>query len=562
MDHSLDILLIKVPEIDFEEKKISYTEFLSLDVPPIPLGIASLSAYLKKMTSHRVHLLDLFAEGFEVFKEKQERKIFLDLLEEHISAIRPDVIGISALMIINHKWVHHVAMRAKQMNPNSKVIVGGGYASILPDRILEDSNVDFIVTGEGEEALLKIIDTNFDRGKLVAVDGIGFRADSGENIVNRKTDFIKDIDSLPFYDWEGIKLENYIKHHKNRFVSYITSRGCPFGCSFCSSHLLWGKNFRPMSAKRVLDEIDYLVRKYKVERIEFRDDNLTLNKERILGILNGFIERQYNLSWNNPNAVAIVTLNRHIIETFKKSGCDLLIIAIESGSERVMKEIIKGKQLNKNKTREVCKIAKDVGLKVQTAFMVGFPGETREDIEQTRNFALELRCDWNQISIATPFPGTEMYKVCEDKGYFVKSDNDLERYRYGFANIRTDQFDDKWIKERAYEINIEVNFLENHNFEDDPEYAVALFGDILSRYPKHLVGILCLAYAYKVMGDSQLSGETIKRALNLVENEPDIYETYKKYIDDAHPIFGEFSRLLDISRSSALLRNVEGARSA
>jgi radical SAM superfamily enzyme YgiQ (UPF0313 family) len=537
-------MLINVPEIDFEEKRISYTEVLAVDLPTIPLGIASLSAYLKKFTEHRIHLLDIFAEGFDAFKEKLDRKVFLDLIEEHIRKIRPDIIGISALMIINYKWVHHVARVAKQLNPNVKVIVGGGYSAILPDRVLEDSNVDFITTGEGEEVLLSIIDADFDREKLASVDGIGFRTNSGEVIINRKTRFINDLDSLPFCDWEGIKLENYMKHYKDRVVSYITSRGCPFGCSFCSSHLLWGKKFRPMSAKRVLDEIDYLVKKYKIERIEFRDDNLALNKKRVLDIFNGFIDRQYNLSWNNPNAVAIATLDRHIIETFKKSGCDVLIIAIESGSEKVIKEIIRGKPVTKNKTREVCEIARDVGLKVQTAFMVGFPGETMEDIEQTKNFALELGCDWNQISIATSFPGTEMYKVCEDKGYFVKADNDLERYRYGFANIKTEHFDDTWIKEKAYEINIEVNFLRNRNFKDDPKYAIILFEHVLSRYPKHLIGILCLAYAYKIIGEMQNAEDTVKRALDLVEKEPEIFETYEKYIDNVNPIFDDFLSLL------------------
>lgn len=556
MSRSLDILLTKVPEIDFEEKKISYSESLSLDAPPIPLGVASLSAYLKQKTSHRLHLFDIFAEGFEAFKETHDRKVFLDLIEERIRTIKPDVIGLSALMIINYKWVHHVARVAKQLNPEVKVIVGGGYASILPDRVLEDSNVDFIVIGEGEEVLLKILDTDFDREKLAGVDGLGFRTESGDNIVNRKTEFIKDVDSLPFYDWEGIKLENYMKHHKDRFVSYITSRGCPFGCSFCSTRLLWGRHFRPMSAKRVLDEIDYLVRKYKIERMEFRDDNLTLNKERVLGILNGFIDRQYNLTWNNPNAVAIVTLDRHVIETFKKSGCDALIIAIESGSERVIREIIRGKPVTKKKAKEVCEMARDVGLKVQTAFIIGFPGETREDIEETRNFALDLGCDWNQISIATPFPGTEMYKVCEENGYFVKADSDLERYRYGFANVRTEHFDDKWIKEKAYDINIEVNFLRNHNFRNDPQYAVTLFEDILSRYPKHFVGILCLAYAHKVMGELQRADDTLERALDLVGSEPDIYDTYKKYMDDANPIFDDFLRLRNISKSCARMRNV------
>jgi len=547
MGNHLNILLIKVPEIDFEEKKISYTESLSLDAPPIPLGIASLSAYLKKMSAHTVHILDVFAEGFDKYNKEKNRKAFFDIIEDRINSIRPDVVGISALMVINHKWVHHVARIAKQINPEIKVIVGGGYATILPQRNLENTNVDFIVLGEGEETLLTILNENFDKEKLSDVDGIGFRTLSGEKVINPKKSFIKDVNSLPFYDWEGIKLENYMKHHKKRFVSYITSRGCPFGCTFCSTFLQWGRKFRPLSSKRVLDEIDYLVKKYNIEHIEFRDDNLTLNNERVLDILNGMIDRKYNLSWTDPNAVAIVSLDQHLIEVIKKSGCQTLIVAIESGSERVLKDIIH-KPVNKDKVREVCKAAKAVGLKVQTAFIIGFPGETKEDIEETKNFALELKCDWNQISIATPFPGTEMYEVCEKNSYFVKNDADLERYRYGFANIKTEDFDDKWVKDKAYEINIEVNFLKNHLLQDDPEYAISVFEDILGRYPKHLIAILCLAYAYKLTNNTKKARIVTARACDLMKNDPDIFETYKKYIEPGNPIFEDILKEVTVHR--------------
>lgn len=533
---------MKVPEIDYEEKKTSYTESLSLGAPPIPLGIASLSAYLKKTTPHEVLLSDIFLEGFDAYSGTHDREVFFNIIENRIRETMPDVVGISALMIINYKWVHHVANVAKRIKPDIKVIVGGGYASILPDRVLDDGNVDFIVIGEGEETLLNILETGFDAEKLAGAPGVGFRDGSGRKAINRRTGIIADVDSLPFYDWEGIGLRNYMKRHKEGYVSYITSRGCPFKCTFCSTHLLWGRKFRPLSAKRVLEEIDYLVKNYNIRFIEFRDDNLTLDKARILEILRGFIERGYKLTWNNPNAVAIVTLDEQVIRTMKESGCDTLIIAVESGSERVLKEVIH-KPVTRQKAKEVCRIGKDVGLKVQTAFIIGFPGETKKEIDETRNFAIELQCDWNQFSIATPFPGTEMYEICKEKNYFVKAESDLERYRYGFANISTDEFDDRWLKEKTYDINIEVNFLRNHNFEDDPEYAIILFKDILSRYPKHLVGIFCLAHACRKAGKMKEADDTVKRANYLIENDPELYETYKKYIDPENPVFEGFSGL-------------------
>jgi anaerobic magnesium-protoporphyrin IX monomethyl ester cyclase len=323
-----------------------------------------------------------------------------------------------------------------------------------------------------------------------------------------------------------------MSYRKNRFVSYVTSRGCPFGCAFCSTHLMWGSKFRPFSATRVLDEIDYILDRYGAEEFEFSDDNLTLNKKRILDILHGFIKRGYNFTWTHPNAVAVVTLDREVLEAMRGSGCDVLTIAPESGCERVLKEIIH-KPVTKDKIREAVKMAKEIGFKIQAAWIVGFPGETRDEIDETRDFILELKLDRNQISIATPFLGTEMYSLCKEKGYLVEAANDFERYRYGFANIRTQDWDEKWLKQKAYDINIEVNFVKNHSIEDDPKYAVNMFEDILSRYPKHLVASQCLARAYDRIGKKDKAKSIQSGIKTLIKHEPEIYGIYKKYMENA-----------------------------
>ncbi|MDH3348724.1 MAG: radical SAM protein, partial [Desulfobulbaceae bacterium] len=550
----LKILLFKVPEIDFTEKEISYSEVLSVPVPPIPLGVASLSAYLKKNTDHAIHLCDIYRDGYEGYLSSHSNDGFLELIQDRIREIQPDVIGISSLMIINYGWVHYVTKLAKEINSKVVTIVGGGYAGLLPEIVMQDDNVDFIVAGEGERTLLKILQADFSKDKLADVPGVGFRSDQNELHLNRELQFIEDMDIIPFFDWKGIRLERYLQY-TNGSVSYITSRGCPFGCSFCSTHLMWGRKFRPLPASRVLDEIDYLVSEYSVRNIEFRDDNLTLDKDRAVTIFQGLIERGYDLTWTCPNALAVITLDQGVLELIKKSGCELFVIAIESGSERVIKDIIQ-KPISKEKVREVVRIAKEIGLLVHTAYIIGFPGETLDDIEQTRDFILELECDWNQISIATPLPGTEMHRVCEENDYFVNAEMDLERFRYGVANIRTDQFDERWIKTKAYDINIEANFIKNHNFKENPLLAVKKFRERLASYPKHLIALFCLAYAYKLSGDGANAQATLVQAFELIAEEPEIYQTYKKYIDPSHPIFVDsYQKAADLGLAGNELAN-------
>jgi magnesium-protoporphyrin IX monomethyl ester (oxidative) cyclase len=539
--HNKKVLLIKAPEIDFESKNLKYNEVLSASAPSIPLGIASLSAYLKQKTTHEILNFDPYLEGIEIFKTSNNHDLFKDIIREYIKKVQPDFVCISALMIVNYKWVEFIAKTTKDIKPDALVIVGGGYPTLMPHRVLADKNVDIIILGEGEIPLKRVLDVGGSQSSLQEIDGIGFRQPNGAIVINEKKSFIENVDDLPFMDWEGINIKKYMIFYHPGFISYITSRGCPFGCSFCSTHHIWGKRFRPFSAERVLAEIDYLVKNYGMNHLEFRDDNFTLNKRRTVDILSGIINRGYKLQIEVTNGLAITTLDEEILKLFKRAGCDIITYAIESGSDRVINEIIH-KPVDKKKVKEMCRIAKEVGLKIHTAFIVGFPGETKEEIEETKKFILELKCDWNQISIATPFPGTKMFEICEENSFFADTTIDLERYRYGFANIRTQDFNETWLKEKVYDINIEVNFLNNHNFIDNPHQAVEEFHYVVSRYPKHVIAFFCLSYALKLTGKHKDSEKILQDIIDIKEKEPEIFRVYEKYLDPLNPIFSDYFR--------------------
>jgi magnesium-protoporphyrin IX monomethyl ester (oxidative) cyclase len=210
---------------------------------------------------------------------------------------------------------------------------------------------------------------------------------------------------------------------KKRAISMITSRGCPFNCSFCSVHLHMGKMFRAHSADYVVDHIQYVVAKYGVKTIYFEDDNLTLDLKRFEAICDKIIENDISISWETPNGVRPDYLTCSLLKKMKKSGCQSVFFGIESGDQFVLDHII-DKSLRLKKVIEVAKMCKEIGLKTGGFYIIGFPGETKEDMLKTVQFALRLKRDFDvgmHLFIATPLYGTRLYRECKYKGYLSKN---------------------------------------------------------------------------------------------------------------------------------------------
>ena len=248
--------------------------------------------------------------------------------------------------------------------------------------------------------------------------------------LNSPRSFIKNLDELPYPAYDLMNMEQYLspknmgyRSFRNRAISMITSRGCPFNCCFCSVHLHMGKEFRANSSSYVLNHIQYVVEKFNVKNIFFEDDNLTLDLARFEAICDGIIAKKLKIGWETPNGVRADCLNLNLLKKMKKSGCHSVFFGVESGDQQILDNVI-CKNLDLNRVVEVAKICKDIGLKTGAFYIIGFPGEKKENMQKTVDFALVLKRDFDvgmHLFIATPTHGTRLYEECKAKGYIQEN---------------------------------------------------------------------------------------------------------------------------------------------
>jgi magnesium-protoporphyrin IX monomethyl ester (oxidative) cyclase len=238
-----------------------------------------------------------------------------------------------------------------------------------------------------------------------------------------KTKFITDLDRLPFPARHLLNMEGYfgLEHshgtrRRKRFSPIVTSRGCPARCTFCSAYKVWGRKFRQRSPENVIAEMKHIKEKYGIEEIMFEDDNTTLNLKRAERIFDLMIEEKINFVWDTPNGVAAFALNENLIDKIKASGCYKLNLALESGNQFVLDNIVK-KPLKLERAKQLIKYAQSIGLDVGIFLIMGMPGETREQMWDSFRLAKDLGIYTPFISIATPYPGSELYDICRESKY-------------------------------------------------------------------------------------------------------------------------------------------------
>ena len=237
----------------------------------------------------------------------------------------------------------------------------------------------------------------------------------------------------------------YVKHHP--VTNMVTSRGCPAKCSFCSIHTVWGRRFRYHSAQRVLAEMEHLIEQYGVRELQFEDDNLTLNKPRMREICHAMIERKLGLTWTTPNGAAIWALDEDLVGLMRRAGCHHLTLAVESGSQEVLRNII-GKPLDLSRVRPIVNACRAEGMGVSLFFVVGFPGESKADIRKTFDFAMSLDVDQACFFTATPYPGTALFRQCVELG-LLKTPVDYTQLRVGRPAFGTAEWSAEELAEMA-----------------------------------------------------------------------------------------------------------------
>jgi len=422
-----------------------------------PLGLAYLGTAVKK-AGFDVVALDAAAE-------RPAREIKNDLLlfgldekelQERIAEIKPEAVGIGCFFSSRFPAVIEAARVVKKIDENIITVTGGIHTSLMPVKVCSNPEIDFAVIGEGERTFVEFLKAVSEGGGFENIDGLAYKTNRGIKLNPRKS-YVEDLDGLGFPAWELFDMEKYLGIGEGRwdlgggrYAPVVTSRSCPYRCTFCSIHHVMGPKYRTHSPEYVVDMIDTLAKKYNVDEISFEDDNLTYDKDRFTSICRGIIDRGINIKWNTPNGVHVGSLDRDSIEWAKRSGCDSLNLAVESGDDFIRNKVIK-KGLSSESIYRAARACRDMGIKTNAYFVIGMPGETEESINKSRKLLSDLKFNNVSIFVATPMPGTRLYDECIAKGYLDKNSYEADFINYQAAiftqpSIETPEFDRKKIR--------------------------------------------------------------------------------------------------------------------
>lgn len=368
----------------------------------IPHGLASIGAVLLK-NNVECRIIDAYAEDLTVGD-----------VADRVAAYSPSAVGISTVTPVA-EMAHSLAKAIKSRDRSIKIILGGPHPSILPDDVMADSNIDFIVRGEGDNSFLNLVRC-LETGKgFDAVDGITFRRD-GKVLHNKEAGYIADLDSLPSPAYELLPMHLYTVPPQWSIAtpSYqmIASRGCPYNCSFCCTGM--GKQIRFKSARRVCDEIEHLIKDYKCRQIVFVDTTFPSSSRHAESVCNEMIARGLHkkIVWFTSTRVDIV--DQKMLDLMRKAGCRLVTFGVESGNQCILDSV--GKRVTLAQVADAVKMTHRAGIDVTAAYILGLPGETYETMVETIEFSKKLNTLYAQFNIIVPYPGTAIFDYAEKNG--------------------------------------------------------------------------------------------------------------------------------------------------
>ena len=392
-----------------------------------PLGLAYLAAVLCQ-NDYQVSIIDM---SIGARRKSSDGYYYIGKSWDETGVIlakeKPDIVGVGCPFSSRLPFAIRTVNLVKEILPKAKVIMGGLHPTIAPNETLEKSGADYIVIGEGEKVLIRLLAAIQSGEDVSSIDAVGGYY-KGKRFINPQLDLPEPLDDIPHPARDLLDMDSYIGQpmalwsaRKNRQTSVITSRGCPMKCTFCSAHRQSGHKWRGRSTENVLEELQLLKDRYRIESIAFFDDNFALNRKRLREICQGMIDRKMNLVWSTPNGITVKTLDLETLKLMRESGCEMLNLAIESGDEYILNSVI-NKNQSIDQVREVAENCHDLGIVTNGYFVIGMPGETENSIIKSIEFAKSLPLRDVGVFIATPFPGTQLFEDGIKEGYLDKNE--------------------------------------------------------------------------------------------------------------------------------------------
>ena len=349
---------------------------------------------------------------------------------------RPDIVGITSKST-TLKSACMVAQVVKKVDKDITVIIGGSGVATSVEEVLQNATVDFVVRYEGERTMVELVEAlHTSEPDFHLIDGISFR--EADQIVHTKDrPLVEDIDSIAFPARHLVIGAENLPDILFKAIQgdIVTSRGCPYSCTFCSANIAWGgHSVRMRSAENVIKEVIQQKEQYGVKIFTFWDDLFTSDKKRVVDICNMLIELNANIKW--VCFIRVNNVDRELIALMKKAGCIRVEVGLESGSDRVLKIMQKGITLEQ--TRNAAKILNEIGLRWTALLMMGLPGETKEEMAATMDL-LKLNPSEVVLSVFSPYPGSALYAKLEAEGK-LRDDDALTANHYYGGVMPADEF--------------------------------------------------------------------------------------------------------------------------
>jgi radical SAM superfamily enzyme YgiQ (UPF0313 family) len=430
----------------------------------LPLGLAYVAASLEK-AGFQVEVLDNY------LLEKP-----IDGVKLEVKQRNPEIVGITCSSATYSRCIE-TAKAIKDALPSCKVVVGGWHPTYEPVSMLQHQEIDYVVMGEGERAMVELstfITEGRDERDLASVAGIAYRQKG--QIVKTAQQFISNLDEVPFPARHLLPMHMYDRQIEYLSVKPVDNmnimRGCPYNCAFCETKQLWGSACRGFSPKYILEEIKHLMANYGTKGIYFINDNFTIRKKGTSELCTLIRNENIDLEWVCDTRVDLVS--RELLREMKSAGCKTIWFGGESGSQRILDRV--NKRVTLAQTEAAFKMCREEGIQTACSFLLGIPGETKEEMKATFKFARKLDPDWCRFNIFVAVPGSALYREVMEKGLY-------DRVEDFAAYVKTDEFN--------YESLLDVQRRFHRDFNRSPKRVLRKirqegFFSVLKKSPRYL----------------------------------------------------------------------------
>jgi len=541
-----NFLFINPSPMPFKEQKVFLNEGDTSRLPDfsVPIGILDLAAYIEKNVDDIcIELLDVAADLHKVFRNNENHRnpdLSLDKFyksEIESVSMEPDIVGISILYSTSYYSSLELVRLAREKWPNALLIGGGNHTSAYYQEVLESPYIDLVFRGEAEIPLVQfLLEYQASNGKVnTGIQGVYDRekasnySDCPETAV-----MLENLDEIGLPAYKLLDLNFYLLT-SNRLdegsMSTMWSRGCPFKCTFCATSVVHGRSVREKSNEFIVEELKH-IKSLGFKTITIYDDLFAAKPKKFLELEKeleqiGIVD---NTKFLIPNALNVMVINEEVIDAITRMNVEYLRVAIESGSQYTQNNIIK-KYVNLKKARRLLKYMRTTDLPIEVNFILGFPGETKDLMQETIDFIATIDVDWVLVFTALPLPGTEIYRQFIDDEVIDQETFDWDMNRLPLRDFDTKEIGKEELAQLVYDLNIYWNFFNSSNVRKGRyERAIrSLNTHVLKRYPFHVVGFYCRATVYQKMGEKEKSEQDFQKCIELINNDERSAKMYQRY---------------------------------